>query len=136
MAEAACLLALLRASDMNHSTWTLAPFDASSIPFEPTYRFRSALFGLARKGVIRIADGTPENAFVVKDGSLSYHLGRVHWKVSPHTLALQRDIRDLARNDWPDDWKAHAETLSRDLAAEECVAYMERVLPRFCGHFH
>lgn len=125
LVEAACLVALLRASDLNHSTWTLGPFDASSIPFEPTHRFRSALFGLARKGVIRIADSTPDTAFVVNDGNLSYHLGHVHWVVTPHTLALQRDIRDLIRDDWPTDWKAHAETLSKDLAAEECVAYME-----------
>jgi len=127
LAEAACLLALLRAGDLDHSTWTLTPFDSSSIPFEPTDRFCTALFGLARKGVIRIADCTPQSAFVVDEGALRYHLRRVHWVVSPHTLALQRDIRDLARDDWPAHWKAHAETLSRDLAVEECVAYMEHL---------
>jgi tetratricopeptide (TPR) repeat protein len=125
LVESAGLVALLRASDMNHLTWTLAPFDTSSIPFEPTSRFSPALLGLAQKGVIRIADCTPDSAFAVNDGNLSYYLGRVHWSVSPHTLALLRDIRDLARDDWPAHWKAHAETLSRDLAAEECVAYME-----------
>ncbi|WP_139202409.1 tetratricopeptide repeat protein [Frateuria terrea] len=127
LVEAACLLALLRASELDHSTWTLTPFDNSSIPFEPTDRFCSALFGLVRKGIIRIADCTPQSAFVVDGGTLRYHLGRVHWLVSPHTLALQRDLRDLARGDWPAHWNSHAETLSRDLAVEECVAYMEHL---------
>lgn len=127
LVDAACLLALLRASDLDHSTWTLTPFDSNSIPFEPTDRFCTALFGLARKGVIRIADCTPQSAFVVDEGALRYHLGRVYWIVSPHTLALQRDIRDLARDDWSAHWKAHAETLSRDLTVEECVAYMEHL---------
>lgn len=123
--EAACLVALLRACELNHSTWTLAPFAASSIPFEPTHRFRAALLDLAMKGILRIADSTPLEAFTVADGQLRFYLDQVHWSISARTLALQREIRDLPRHEWPEHWSDHAEMLSRDLATEECVAYLE-----------
>jgi tetratricopeptide (TPR) repeat protein len=123
--EAASLVALLRAADIDHSAWTLGSFDSSSIPFEPTDRFRSALLDLARKGIIRIAESTPPNAFTARDGQLCYYLGQVQWSISPYTLALQGNIRDMARGNWPTHWTAHVEVLSRDLATEECVAYME-----------
>lgn len=123
--EAACLVALLRASELDHSTWTLASFAASSYPFEPTYRFRRALLDLAMKGIVRIADSTPMEAFVARDGSLRFHLDKVQWSISPRTLTLQSAIYDMARQDWPDHWRAYAEVLSRDLAIEECVAYID-----------
>ncbi|WP_161815029.1 hypothetical protein [Steroidobacter agaridevorans] len=125
--EAACLVALLRASELNHSTWTLAPFAANAHPFEPTYKFRSVLLDLAMKGIIRIADSTPMTAFTAKDGRLRYYLDQVHWSISPHTLALHSQIRDMTRHQWPDHWRAHAEILSRDLATEECIAYIEHL---------
>lgn len=125
--EAACLVALLRACELNHSTWTLKPFAASSVPLEPTHRFRVVLLDLAMKGIIRIADSTTLEAFAAVDGQLSFFLDQVHWSISPRTLALLREIRDLSRHEWPEHWRDHAEVLSRDLAAEECVAYMEHL---------
>jgi tetratricopeptide (TPR) repeat protein len=123
--EAAVLIALLRATELDHSKWILSPFGESSTPFEPTRKFRTVLFDLAQKGVIEFAESTPLEAFTVKDGTLSFYLDKVQWRISPNTLALQRDVRDLARREWPNDWTAHAEMLAKDLAAEECVAYME-----------
>jgi hypothetical protein len=64
-------------------------------------------------------------AFTARDGHLRFYLDKVHWSISPRTLALQREIRDMARHQWPEHWFDHAEVLSRDLATEECVAYME-----------
>ena len=123
--ESACLLALLRAGDLDHSTLILAPFASSAVPFEPTNRFRATLLGLATKGVIEIADSTPLEAFTARDGELRYYLDRVRWRIGSLTLALQHEIRDLTPAKWPAHWTAHAEVLSRDLATEECVAYME-----------
>lgn len=125
--EAASLIALLRASDIDHAAWTLGAFESSSIPFEPTDRFRPVLFDLVRKGVIRIGESSPADAFSARDGELYYYLGRVQWSISPYTLALQSHIRDMARQYWPEKWLAHVEVLSRDLATEECVAYMEHL---------
>ena len=125
--EAACLIALLRASDLDHSEWTLTPFGESNVPFEPTNRFRSSLLDLAKKGIIGFSKLTPLDAFVAKQGSLWFYLDRVRWITNPQTLALQARIRDMAKSDWPSNWVAHAETLARDLATEECVAYIEHL---------
>lgn len=123
--EAASLIALLRACDLDHSSWTLSPFGISSNPFEPTNRFRTSLFDLARKGIIRISESTPVEAFTERDGDLRYFLDRVQWSIGPRTLAVQIAIRDRSRRSWPAHWSAHVEVLARDLATEECVAYME-----------
>src|SRR5690606_101172 len=64
-------------------------------------------------------------AFVEKGGQLHFYLDRVHWSISPATLELDSRIRRLRREEWPAHWPAHAEVLARDLAGEECVAYME-----------
>ena len=123
--EAASLIALLRACDLDHSSWTLSPFGMSSNPFEPTNRFRTSLFDLARKGIIRISESTPIEAFTERDGDLRYFLDRVQWSITPHTLALHIVIRDRSRRSWPAHWSAHVEVLARDLATEECIEYME-----------
>jgi len=124
LAEAASLLALLRAGDLDHSTWRVTAFGASNEPFEPTQRFRPLLGDLLRKGVVNIAVSTPDDAFVLTDDGLDYDWDGVHWQINSHALALQTQIRDLSRSEWPAHWSAHAETLSRDLATEECIAWM------------
>jgi hypothetical protein len=82
---------------------------------------------LAKKGIIGFSRLTPLEAFVAREGSLWFYLDRVCWTINPQTLALQTTIRDMARADWPSHWSAHAETLARDLATEECVAYIEHL---------
>jgi hypothetical protein len=82
---------------------------------------------LATKGIIAIAESTPLEAFVESGGELRYHTDRLHWRINPLTLALESEIRDMSRSQWPAQWTAHTEALSRDLATEECIAYMEHL---------
>ena len=123
--EAASVLALLRACDLDHVRLTLAPLAQSKLPYEPTDRFDDALLALAERGIVRIAEDTPASAFDLKDADVAYYVHRLKWRVSTNTLQLAAAIRDLARSAWPTAWKQQAEPLARDLATEECVAYLE-----------
>lgn len=127
--EAATLVALLRACALDHVHWTLAPLISSGESFEPTRKFIGTLFTLLDKGVIAIDASTP--AGVVKaeeDGRLTAYLTSVVWRISANTLALQRDIRDLPRRQWPVAWRDHAPALVRDLGVEELVAYLDYLM--------
>lgn len=126
LGEAAALVALLRACELDHARWVLDAFGKSQFPFEPTDdRFVPLLTPLIEKGVIRIAESTPLANFSLKDGRLFCRWHQVRWGITPHTLALQQSIRSLARSDWPEAWLPQIEILARDLAVEECVAYLE-----------
>jgi hypothetical protein len=126
--EAASLLALLRASDMDHLHWTLAPMSASAQPYEPTAgRFGGALLALASRGIVRIAEDSPLAAFDLKQDEIRYYVRDLRWHLSARTLQLAAAIRDLARADWPLAWQQQAESLARDVAVEECVAYLEHL---------
>lgn len=127
--EAACLIALLRASPLDHVRWTLRPLkDAGRQRFEPTRKFIGTLFDLLAKGVIAVDASTPADVFSMRDGRLSAYLDRVVWRISAHTLELQRAIRELPRSDWPDHWRGHAPMLARDLGVEEMTVYLEHLL--------
>jgi hypothetical protein len=127
--EAATLVALLRASSLDHVRWTLAPLANSGQSFEPTNKFIGTLFGLMNKGVLSVDASTPAGVVKVEeDGRLSAYLTRVVWRISPNTLALQRAIRDLPRGQWPEAWHDHAPALARDLGVEELVTYLEHLV--------
>ncbi|PNS09103.1 hypothetical protein [Solilutibacter silvestris] len=127
--EAATLIALLRASPLDHVRWTLAPLDISGQSFEPTHKFIGTLFGLMNKGVLAIDASTPAGVVKVEDdGRLTAYLSRVVWRISANTLALQRAIRDLPRGQWPEAWRDHATTLARDLGVEELVTYLDHLV--------
>ncbi|MGH8244052.1 MAG: hypothetical protein ACRETY_11975, partial [Steroidobacteraceae bacterium] len=126
--EAAALIALLRASPLDHVRWTLMPLRDLQQRLEPTQKFIGVLFDLMKKGVIAVDASTPQAAIWLKDGKLTAYLDQVVWRVSPHTLELQRGIRDLARRDWPASWRSHAPILARDLGVEELVMYQEHLL--------
>jgi hypothetical protein len=127
--EAASLLALLRASDMDHLHWTLAPMSTSAQPYEPTMgRFGSALLALASRGIVRIAEDFPLGAFDLQQDQVRYYVRELRWQVSARTLQLAAAIRDLARADWPLAWRQQAESLARDVAVEECIAYLEHLV--------
>lgn len=127
--EAATLIALLRASPLDHVHWTLAPLADSGQSLEPTKKFIGTLFNLMNKGVIAIDASTPDGVVILEDdGRLSAYLTRVVWRISAHTLALQRAIRDLPRRQWPDAWRDHAPSLVRDLGVEELVTYLDYLL--------
>jgi hypothetical protein len=127
--EAACLIALLRACPLDHARWTLRPLkDAGQQRFEPTQKFIGTLFDLMAKGVIAADASTPPDVFSMPDGRLSAYLDRVVWRISPHTLELQRSIRDLHRAHWPAGWRSQAPMLARDLGVEEMVVYLGLLL--------
>lgn len=127
--EAASLIALLRACPLDHARWTLRPLkDAGLQRFEPTNKFITTLFSLMQKGVIAADASTPASVFSLKEGRLYAFLDRVVWRVSPHTLELQRDLRELPHSAWPKEWRAQAAMLSRDLGVEELTVYLERLL--------
>jgi hypothetical protein len=127
--EAATLVALLRASPLDHVRWTLAPLASAGQSFEPTNKFIGTLFALMNKGVLAIDASTPAGVVTVEDdGRLTAYLTRVVWRISAHTLALQRAIRDLPRRQWPQAWRDHAPALARDLGVEELVAYLDHLV--------
>jgi hypothetical protein len=127
--EATTLVALLRASSLDHLRWTVAPLANSGQSFEPTNKFIGTLFGLMTKGVLSVDASTPAGVVKVEeDGRLSAYLTRVVWRISPNTLALQRAIRDLPRAQWPEAWRDHAPALARDLGVEELVTYLEHLV--------
>ncbi|WP_439426816.1 hypothetical protein [Stenotrophomonas sp. T8] len=127
--EAATLIALLRASPLDHVRWTLAPLAESGQRFEPTNKFIGTLFGLMKKGVLAADASTPAGVMGFDEsGRLTAYLTRVVWRISPNTLALQRGIRDLPQAQWPEAWRDHAAALARDLGVEEMVTYLEHVL--------
>lgn len=127
--EAATLVALLRASPLDHVRWTVAPLADSGQSFEPTNKFIGTLFSLMSKGVLSIDASTPAGVVKVEeDGRLTAYLAHVVWRISPNTLALQRAIRDLPRGQWPEAWRDHAPILARDLGVEELVTYLEHLL--------
>ena len=127
--EAAALIALLRASPLDHARWTLGPLrDAGAQRFEPTRKFIGVMFDLMDKGVIAVDASTPAGVLEVKDGRLHAYLDRVVWRISAHTLELHRAIRDLPRKHWPTAWRSHAPVLARDLGVEELSAYLEHLL--------
>jgi hypothetical protein len=126
--EAATLIALLRVSPLDHVHWTVAPLANSGQSFEPTNKFIGTFFGLMNKGVLSVDASTPAGVVKVEeDGRLSAYLTRVVWRISPNTLALQRAIRDLPREQWPEAWRDHASALARDLGVEELVTYLEHL---------
>ncbi len=126
--EAASLIALLRASPLDHVRWTLSSLREVTQRFEPTQKFIGTLFGLMNKGVIAIDASTPAGVVEIQDGRLRAFLDRVVWRVSAHTLELSRAIRELPRRDWPDEWRGHAPVLARDLGVEELAVYLEHLL--------
>ncbi len=126
--EAAALIALLRASPLDHVRWTLTPLRDLPQKFEPTRKFISVLFDLMQKGVIAVDASTPQAAIWLEDGKITAYLDQVVWRVSTHTLELQRGVRDLPRRDWPASWRSHAPVLARDLGVEELVMYQEHLL--------
>lgn len=123
--EAAALIALFRASPLNHNRWTLAALRDSTRKFEPTKKFSEVMFGLMRKGVIAVHVSTPQDTMWVQGDKLVAYLDRVVWRISFHTLELHRGIRDLDQRDWPESWRSHASILARDLGVEEMVTYQE-----------
>lgn len=127
--EAATLTALLRACELDHLNWTLAPMASTGREFEPTRKFIGTLFNLMGKGVIAVDLSTPAGVVSIgENGLLRAYLARVVWRVSAHTLALQREIRDLQRGCWPQSWRDHAPVLARDLGVEELVVYLDHLL--------
>jgi hypothetical protein len=127
--EAATLIALLRASPLDHVRWTVAPLAESGQRFEPTNKFIAAFFGLMKKGVLALDASTPAGVMGFdQSGRLTAYLTRVVWRISSNTLALQRGIRDLPHAQWPEAWRDHAAALARDLGVEEMVTYLEHVL--------
>src|SRR3546814_6354036 len=64
----------------------------------------------------------------MKGGHLNAYLCRVVWLISAHTLELQRTIRDMPSQHWPETWRSHAPVLARDLGVEELAAYLEHLL--------
>lgn len=126
--EAAALIALFRASPLNHSKWSLAALRDSTRKFEPTHKFIEVMFGLMGKGVIAVHSATPKGTMWIQDDQLIAYLDRVIWRVSPRTLELHGRIRELALRDWPESWRSHAAILARDLGVEEMVTYQEHLL--------
>lgn len=127
--EAATLVAMLRACPLDHIRWTLAALDSSGQRFEPTNKFIGTLFTLMDKGVLAIDASTPPGMVKIgDDGQLTAYLSHVVWRISSHTLALQRAIRDLPIHQWPVAWYDHAPVLSRDLGVEEMVAYLDHLV--------
>lgn len=127
--EAAALTALLRACELNHVRWTLSPLESTGRAFDPTRKFIGTLFTLMEKGVIAVDASTPSGVVSINErGLLSAYLSRVVWRISAHTLALQREIRDLPRRHWPQSWRDHAPVLARDLGVEELVVYLDHLL--------
>ena len=127
--EAASLIALLRACPLDHIRWTLSPLrDASVQRFEPTKKFIGIMFDMMAKGVIAVDASTPPDVIEVRDGRLHAYLDRVVWRISANTLELQRAIRDMPRQQWPESWRSHAPVLARDLGVEELAVYLEHLL--------
>src|SRR3546814_3914181 len=86
------------------------------------------MFDLMRKGVIAVDASTPSGVMEMKGGHLNAYLDRVVWRISAHTLELQRTIRDMPSQHWPETWRSHAPVLARDLGVEELAAYLEHLL--------
>jgi len=126
--EAATIIALFRASPLDHIRWTLAPLSASAQRFEPTKKFIGTLFALMDKGVIAVDPSTPAGTLELREDRLHAYLDRVVWRISPNTLELQRAIRDLPHSQWPDAWRSHAPVLALDLGVEELAVYLEYLL--------
>src|SRR3546814_14751520 len=76
------------------------------------------MFDLMRKGVIAVDASTPSGVMEMKGGHLNAYLDRVVWRISAHTLELQRTIRDMPSQHWPETWRSHAPVLARDLGVE------------------
>lgn len=123
--EAAALIALLRASEPDHVRWTIRPLSESSVPFEPTNKFIGAMFDLMAKGVIGVDRSTREGRIQLKDGKLLAYLKDIVWRISANTLALQREIREMKPEAWPESWTNHVQALAIDLGAEELIVYLE-----------
>ncbi|WP_254574411.1 hypothetical protein [Stenotrophomonas acidaminiphila] len=127
--QAASLIALLRACPLDHVRWTLTPLrDAAAQRFEPTNKFIGVMFDLMAKGIIAVDASTPTGVIEARDGRLYAYLDRVVWRISAYTLELQRAIRDLPRQQWPEGWRSHAPVLARDLGVEELAVYLEHLL--------
>lgn len=125
--QAITLVALLRACDLDHTSWTLAPYGVGKVSFEPTDKFYQAQFDLVNLGVLRVSESTPLAAFGLRDGRVTYKLAQMRWGISPQTLELQRTIRDTSPANWPKAWRVQVETLARDMGVEECVAYLNHL---------
>lgn len=123
--EAVYLVALLRGSEMDHVNQRLAPFGNTAKPMDPTPGLRYAIIGLLKKGILGIADITPDSAFDVSAEHARYYLHRITWTFNSTTLDLYKHIRKLSRNEWPENWKSQLSILARDLAVEECVQFLE-----------
>jgi len=128
LAEAVVLIALLRSGEIDHVSWTLPPLQKASVPFESRKRLVGTLFSLASKGLIGFDASTPRGAFDMKDGALSVYLHQVVWKVAPSTLQLEREIRQLPREEWPQAWTATARRLAIDLGTDDVIAYFQHRL--------
>jgi tetratricopeptide (TPR) repeat protein len=128
LVDAAHLIALLRACDIDHATWTLRALGRSSTPFDPTNFMRGALLSLAKLGIISNAESSPRSAFEVdQSGDVSYYLHQIEWRIGPATIQLAERIRTLPRTAWPSSWQEQLSIVARDLAVEECVAYVEHL---------
>lgn len=123
--EAAALIALLRGSEPDHVRWTIRPLSESSLSFEPTNKFIGVMFDLMAKGVIAVDRSTPGGRIQLKDGKLLAYLKDIVWRISANTLALQREIREMKPESWPESWRNHVQALAIDLGAEELIVYLE-----------
>lgn len=123
--EAVYLVALVRGCDMDHVNGRLAPFGTTAKPMDPTPGLRYAIIGLLKKGILGIADITPDSAFDVSAEHTRYYLHRITWTFNSATLDLYKNIRKLSRGEWPENWESQLSILARDLAVEECVQFLE-----------
>jgi len=128
LVEAVTLIALLRSGDIQYTNWTLPPLEKSPHRFESRKRLVGTLFNLVSKGIVGFAKSTPRQVFGFKDGMFSAYLHRVVWQLAPATLQLEREIRLLKREDWPEAWTAAARRLAIDLGTDDALVYFAHQL--------
>lgn len=129
LVEAVALLALNRACEVDRADpWCYLPYGRDDYPFEPQPGWGdSVLTGLARKGVIAVAAATPAEAWLVHEDQVRLVAARTAWQASPATPDLLRQIRECTPPHWPARWHAELPGLWRDLAVDECEAYLEQL---------
>lgn len=126
LGQSTALLALLRSGNLDHAKWTVGPVCDESVPFSPTDRFLSFLSQLVDLGVLGI-DSVRNNKILATASGVEFDWSGVAFLLEPATLELQRAIRDLPREQWPDSWGQELETLAISLGVEECMAYIEHL---------
>lgn len=140
--QAVYLLTLYRACGGAEQDLVLHPFGRTEQPFAPTQELLQPLFSLLNAGLVRISSQSPTAAFTIEQAPArvtAYMLPEMYWELPAATMDRVREIEEAClTGQWPPAWREQAPDLVRELARDECLAYLrhladERSLPLAAG---